>query len=267
MTSDDPVVAAFRRAAEDRERGAAEIEARLIGDLLQLRSRWTSENLGAGLRRLVEGQPTMANLLSLAGRVDPADPGSSARRLAQRARVLEALPARLAEAAWPKIAAASRLVTISRSSAVAAVVAGARERGWSGTVVVLDGSPAGGGPSQASALAASGPTLSQPDAAALRWLEGDAVVVAVGADAVGPRAFVNCTGTRALLELASLRRVPSLLVADTGKDASPEVVDEIAASAPVCREGGVREWPLFETVALDLITLRVSERTGRRGVC
>ncbi len=259
MPPDDPVLAAFRRAAEDREHGAAEIEAGLAAELLALRPRWAPDALAAGAALLAAGQPAMANLRALAAAAAAGEPEAFGDLLEARAAALAALPQRLAAAAWGTVAGAARLVTLSRSSAVAAVVVGARARGWRGAVVVLDGSEGGWGREQAAALAASGPTLSQPDASAPRWLDGAAVVVAVGADAVGERRFVNCVGTRALLELAAARRLPRLLVADHGKDVAEAAIDELVARAPTHREAAGREWPLFEIAPLRLITVRVSE--------
>jgi translation initiation factor 2B subunit (eIF-2B alpha/beta/delta family) len=260
VTCDNPVVEAFRRAAGDRERGAGEIEAALIRELLELRKRWNPDALGTGAGLLAAGQPAMANLRSLAVRIGRLDGDSLAESLTSRADILETLPQRLADSAWPRLAAANRLVTLSRSSAVVAVVAGARARGWRAQVVVLDGTEAGCGPEQAAILADGGPTLSQPDATAPRWLEGRDVVVAVGADAVGRQRFVNCAGTLALLEQAAARGLVRMLVADTGKDVADEAVDEIVASGPLHRGRGNREWPIFEAVPMALITVRVSEK-------
>jgi translation initiation factor 2B subunit (eIF-2B alpha/beta/delta family) len=259
VTPDDPVLAAFRRAAADREHGAAEIEAGLAAELLALRPQWAPEALAAGGALLAAGQPAMANLRALAAAAAAGEPEAFGERLEARAAALAALQQRLADAAWGTVAGAARLVTLSRSSAVAAVVVGARGRGWRGTVVVLDGSEGGRGRDQAAALAVSGPTLSQPDATAPRWLEGAAVVVAVGADAVGGQRFVNCVGTRALLELAAARRLPRLLVADRGKDVAEAAIDELVARAPTRREAAGREWPIFEAVPSLLITARISE--------
>ena len=169
------------------------------------------------------------------------------------------MPEALAENAMPWIECAARVVTISRSSAVAAVINGAWKRGWRGSVVVLDGSGAGGGAEQAGLLARNGPARSQPDAAVLRWLDLGKTVVVVGADAVGPGRFVNCVGTGALVELASVREVPVVVVADSGKDVSETVFVEIVASLRQFRCEAGREWPLFEEISMVLVAARISD--------
>lgn len=251
----DPILEAFRRAAEDRVRGAAEIEERLISDLLALRTSWTRAGVTEGAVILSDGQPAMASLVGLAHRIGALDGDDLGAHFEQRLRALKRAPEALAAAAAPWIERAAVVISISRSSAVAGVVEAARRRGWNGTVVILDGSSAGGGGQQALRLGA----VSQPDAAALRWLEQPEALVAVGADAVGPDRFINCVGTGMLLELARNRGVPSILVADRGKDVSEAGIDEMEGRAPPHRDETGREWPLFETIARNLVTARISD--------
>ncbi len=255
--TDDPIVEVFRRGANDRDRGAGEIEIRLVADLLERRGRWTSEALAEGAALLAEGQPAMAPLISLARRIAENGPGDLESFFEQRLVVLRAAPEALAANALPWIEPAARVVTISRSSAVAAAVAGAWRHGWAGEVVVLDGTSAGRGADQAERLGRHGPALSQPDAAAPRWLDLPGTLVAVGADAVGRDCFVNCLGTRVLLELANARHVPAILVADRGKDVSEEKLESIAEALPMHRGGPGREWALFEVVPMHLVTARI----------
>ena len=254
------IIELFRTAATDREHGAGEIEKTLIRGLLDIEARLRLESLHKGLKMLAEGQPAMANLRAMAGWMAAVEsPASCVSRLARRAAVLEELPDRLAANARPLLEDVQTIVTISRSSAVAAVVEGAWERGWSGSVVVFDGTASGRGADQAQRLATSGHAISRPDVAAPKWLETASVVVIVGADAVGRRRFVNSAGTRVLLELARHRGVKRVLVADSGKDVEEEVVEEIVARSPRHCESADREWPIFEAVALDLVTTRVKE--------
>ena len=88
---------------------------------------------------------------------------------------------------------------------------------------------------------------------------GDDRLVVVGADAVGRRRFVNSAGTGDLLAAARCTGVDIVLVADSGKDVSEDVVDEIVRLSPIHRETEDASWPIFEAVSLDLVTARVTE--------
>ena len=257
MSRDDIVFDLFRRAAADREHGAAEIEFALIRGLLELPAALRPATLREGARVLAEGQPVMANLRALAVEAETA--AEFATWLARRTRVLRELPQRLPANAWPHIEDSTTVVTLSRSSAVAAALEGAWERGWGGSAVVLEGTASGHGADQARRLEVSGRAISRPDADAVVWLDVAAAVVFVGADAIGGRRFINAAGTRQLLELSRLREVEAVLVADTGKDVDEEVVDEIIRRSPLHRESADREWPIFEAVPLELVTARVTE--------
>jgi len=259
VTVDDDALALFQTAATDREHGASEIETRLVQRLLTLSAPMQPGSVRAGAEALVAGQPAMANLRSLAEAATDGDVEAFAGWLAKRAQVLDSLPERLAAAAWPTIVERREIVTISRSTAVAAVVEGAWARGWRGSVAVLDGSSAGRGPEQARRLSMSGTARSLPDCAAPRVLDGSGTVVIVGADAVAPERFVNSAGTTMLLELAGLRDVDRVLVADSGKNVSERVLDEIVAALPHHREEPDREWAVFEVVPVELVTTRIRE--------
>jgi len=255
--TDDEVLEAFRRAAGDRTHGAAEIEERLISDLLASRTSWTREALSSGAALLAEAQPAMAPLAALARRVSDGDMADVESFFEQRLAVLKMVPETLAARAMPWIDRAAVVVSISRSSAVAAVLEAAWRKGWTGTAVVLDGSSAGRGVEQTRVLAEYGTVVSQPDAAVLHWLEVPGSLVVVGADAVGEDRFVNCIGTRMLVELARARGVPVLLIADRGKDVSEEKLESIAEALPMHWAGPGREWTLFEVVPMDLVTARI----------
>jgi len=108
-------------------------------------------------------------------------------------------------------------------------------------------------------LAESGTVVSQPDASAPRWLDLPDCLVVVGADAVGVDRFINCTGTRSLAELARVRGVPVILIADSGKDVPSGTVDELLGDGTVHQDGTGREWPLFEAVPMDLVTARIAD--------
>jgi translation initiation factor 2B subunit (eIF-2B alpha/beta/delta family) len=241
VNRDDEILELFRTAANDREHGASEIERNLVHGLLEVEGRLRLESLHRGLRLLADGQPAMANLRAMARWMAAIEsPSSCLSRLQRRAEVLDTLPERLN--AWHLVEHALRVVTISRSSAVAAVVGGAWARGWGGSVVVVDGTASGRGADQAHALRARGEAVSERDGAATKWLDGGAVLVLVGADAVGGRRFVNSAGTGRLLEEARRKDVGTVLVADSGKDVDEEVVDEIIRLSPVHREGHGRSY-------------------------
>jgi hypothetical protein len=256
MDRDDIVLELFCLAATDRRNGASEIAEALVRGLLALGSKLEPAALVAGARLLAGGQPAMANLRSLAARA--ASPGFR-RFLELRAGVLDTLSHRLAASGWPYLERSNTVVTISRSTAVAAVVEGAWERGWRGSVVVLDGTVTGCGQDQVGRLSASGKAVSRPDATAPSCLDASGVVVLVGADAVGPQRFINAAGTTMLMELAAARGLQRVLAADSGKDVSEQVLDEIADVLPRHSDSPDREWPVFEAIPMRLVSERITE--------
>ncbi len=257
----DPVERLFGRAVDDRRHGAVEIEQRLLRDLLEVRRQWTTERLARGAERLVDGQPAMANLRRLARQLRVTELPEVESRMGRRLELLDTLGERLAAAAWPLLDGVRRVLTLSRSSAVAAVMSGAWQRGWRGETLVFDGSPAGGGPDQADELARLMTGVrSLPDAVMPSGFGGPATRVVVGADAVGSDRFVNVSGTALLVELAAARGVPVMVVADTGKDLTEDELAAVLAALPTAGDGAVgRRWPLFEPVSLELVDNRVSE--------
>jgi translation initiation factor 2B subunit (eIF-2B alpha/beta/delta family) len=255
---DDRVLEVFEAAATDRRSGASEIESVLVAGLLETGGVWRRETIRVGARMLTRGQPVMANLRSLAAQAASDDLESFRHWLRHRAGVLDRLPELLATAAWPVVKTARGVVTVSRSSAVTAVLRGASARGWTGPVVVLDGPGVGGGAEQARLLADFCDSTTEPDAMAPDLLDAPDVVVLVGADAVGRNLFVNASGTRMLLELARAHGRLTALIADTGKDLDDSAVEEIAARSPVDEEEG-RQRPVFEIVPLELVDRRFHE--------
>ena len=255
----------FAAAVGNLRSGATEIEERLITDLLAAREAWNRKGLidGAGL---LEDRTVMANLHQLASVIREAgDLDDLQRRLVERRKVLRRLDTLLAAAGAPLVISHGSVVTISRSSAVEAVLIGAAERRWSGTVVVLDGTVSGCGPDQARRLADRGLEVrSLPDGALLDGLAGlEDPLVLVGADAVGPRRIVNAQGTRLLLEIARGRGFPALVVADSGKNAPEDLIDRLVTGTRRHEESGPgRSWPVFEVVPRELLTGRIDEGTG-----
>jgi translation initiation factor 2B subunit (eIF-2B alpha/beta/delta family) len=258
MASIDPVLEAFDTAASDRFRGASEIERALVAALIRCRDSWLEASVIRGAGILADGQPTMANLRSLAHRATGGDLTRFETWLEDRSRELARLDDLLAAAAWPLLEGASGVVTISRSSAVAAVVEGARSFGWRGAVTVLDGTVAGGGRELAERLRETGAVESLPDAFAAAALDTPDVAVLTGADTVGESLFVNVAGTRLLLELARARGRLTVLVADSGKDVDDAAAFALSERSPMYVDGD-RQWPLFESVPLTLVNRRVRE--------
>jgi translation initiation factor 2B subunit (eIF-2B alpha/beta/delta family) len=256
-----PLDALFDRAANDRRHGAAEIESRLIAGLLAEQRCWTAADLAAGAARLLAGQPAMANLRNLARELARGHVADAHDRLQRRSLLLSELDERFAAAAWPLVEGAERLLTLSRSSAVAAVLEGAWRRGWRGETVVFDGTAAGGGADQAAALAEKiDGVRSQPDSTMAGWFAGASVRVLVGADAISPERLVNISGTRNLIELAAARAVPVIVIADSGKDLPDDEIDELLAESPeMIEEGARRRWPIFEAAPLEFVTNRIHE--------
>ena len=251
----------FDIASGDRRHGAAIIEKRLIDGLLRVRRGWSAAELASGAAALRAGQPAMANLRSLARRLVDDEPAAVEAHLRERLAVLGELDRRFAANAWPHIEGCRRVLSLSRSSAVAAVLVGARDRGWRGEAVIFDGSRTGCGREQARRLAGTiHDVRSQPDATMPGWLAGEGNLVVIGADAISPRRLVNASGTAALLELAALREVPTMVVADSGKDIADDEIDEILAAGPSATDDDPgRSWPVFEAVARRLATTRIRE--------
>lgn len=251
----------FDGAADDRRHGAAEIELRLIAELMAERPSWTAGDLASGAARLLAGQPAMANLRNLARELARGDLAGLHAWMERRWSLFAELDERFAAAAWPLIENAGRVLTISRSSAVAAVLEGAWRRGWRGETVVFDGSAAGGGGDQAARLSETMDGVrSQPDATVAGWFTGAGVRVLIGADAVSSRRLVNVSGTCNLLEIASSRTVPVIVVADSGKDLPDDEIDEMLAEGPdVVERGAGRRWPIFEATPIELVTDRIRE--------
>ncbi len=174
--------AAVREAAADRRGGATEVAARALDGLLEVAG--DPRRLEAAVAALLAGQPAMAPVWHLARAAR--GPGPHAALAGLRARLgADADAAVDAAAAWlrPRLAGGGRgaVATVSHSSLVDRVLAR-----------LAPG--AAGSPGATGAAGAAG--AAQP------------VVGLVGADAVGPEAFLNAAGTG---ELAA--RLPTLVVA------------------------------------------------------
>jgi hypothetical protein len=173
--------AAVREAAADRRGGATEVAARALDGLLEVAG--DPRRLEAAVAALVAGQPAMAPVWHLARAARGPDPHAALAGL--RARLAADADAAVeAAAAWlhPRLAGGGRaaVATVSHSSLVDRVLARLDPGSGGGA------RPGPGGPGGAA----------RP------------MVGLVGADAVGPEAFLNAAGTG---ELAA--RLPTLVVA------------------------------------------------------
>jgi len=255
----------FRQAANDRSRGATEIERDLLLSLSSTLRREESDRaiLRRGAALLRAGQPCMANLRRLAVLLESrATDAELFFSLEERLGVLNRLGSLLGLHAAPVVLEAGSLITISRSSAVFAAITAAVHEGWHGCVTVLDGSPSGRGPEQAARIRKLGIEVrSLPDAAMLEAFDGSAVdiMILTGADAVGPRRLINSQGTQLLLEAAAARGMRRLFVADSGKDVPEEELDAIRTAMPVYEAEEDRRWPVFEALPLEYYEERIHE--------
>jgi hypothetical protein len=192
--------AAVLLAARDRRGGATEIAARALDGLLEIAA--DAARLEAAMAVLLAGQPAMAPIWHLA--VAAAGPDPPAALAALRRRLDDDAEAAVAvAAAWlgrRPLAGPGAVATVSHSSLVDRVLV----RRWP------------------SAEPAAGPPPARE-------------VAVVGADAIGPEAFLNAAGTA---ELAA--SLPTLVVATAIK---------LVPAGPFARLAG----PGFEPVRLDAV--------------
>jgi hypothetical protein len=193
---DEGLPAAVREAAADRRGGATEVAARALDGLLEVAG--DPPRLAAAVAVLLAGQPAMAPVWHLARAARGPDPHAALARLRDRLAA-DAEEAADAAAAWlrPRLAGGGRaaVATVSHSSLVDRVLA--RLPPDAALPAAGGGEPRPGpGPAAARPAAGPAPGPRRP------------VVGLVGADAVGPAAFLNAAGTG---ELAA--RLPTLVVA------------------------------------------------------
>jgi len=247
MTRRDELLAAAHAIGEDRERGASEL-GEALGAVLEAARREAPDLLDAIGQIIRSGQPVMVGLQRLVAAAieDPARAGTweQARLAAQRA------PAALARLASAALADASlcrplHIVTWSASSSVALALVelAAREPV---RVTLGEGRPRGEGTRLAERLRAAGIDVTVLDDGAVTTALVEASAVAIGADAVGPDAFINKAGTLGLTAAAARLGVPVLVVASRDKWCDP---------LPVIPAGN----RLFERIPLDLIHLLVTD--------
>jgi translation initiation factor 2B subunit (eIF-2B alpha/beta/delta family) len=248
------------RIAADRESGASDILAEAI-DILRtgLAASLPVAPLG---RALCRAQPSMAPVWNAVSEAIAAErePGRF-ERFAQRVARSPAALTRFATAALTADAAPPplRLVTLSSSRAVAGVIEAVHAT-RPVHVSCSESRPALEGRRLAATLAARGIAVTCFGDAALGHALSGAHAVLVGADAVGPRWFLNKSGTAMLAAAATQHGVPVYVLATRDKFVSAGV-----AARLVIREGAAAEiWtapphgvevrnPYFEPTPLDLV--------------
>jgi ribose 1,5-bisphosphate isomerase len=254
------------RLAEDRESGAADLLDRALDILATARAGGVA--LDDLARRIPHAQPAMAPLWNaaieaLASQREPERLDRFARRVARSREALTRFAAGVFEdrdASHPL-----HLVTISASRSVRTVVEAVRRR-HPIRVSCAEGRPGLEGRRLAAHLASAGTPVTLYLDAALAQALGDADAVLVGADAVGPAAFLNKSGTRMLAAAAAQQGVPVYVVATRDKFVAPHVwallsIGEGAASevweeAPA---GVLVRNAYFEPTPLDLVTAAITD--------
>jgi len=197
----DRLPAAVVEAAGDREGGATEVARRALEGLVEVAA--DPDLLAEAIDLLVAGQPAMAPVWHLARAAGSDDPATALADL--RWRLDRDQTAAVGAAAHWLQRRQGPVATVSHSSLVDAVLA---------RLGSLRGTAGPQGPAGA---------------------EGEPAVALVGADAIGPDALLNATGTRALAE-----RLPTLVVS---------IPIKLVPAGAFAR----LEAPGFETVPLDLV--------------
>jgi translation initiation factor 2B subunit (eIF-2B alpha/beta/delta family) len=196
----DRLPAAVVEAAGDREGGATEVARRALDGLVEVAA--DPDLLAEAIELLVAGQPAMAPMWHLARAAASDDPATALADLRWRLD-RDQTAATGAAAHWLQ-RRPGPVATVSHSSLVDAVLARLRSQyGQYGE--------------------------------AREGAGGEPAVALVGADAIGPEALLNATGTRALAE-----RLPTLVVSIPIKLVPAAAFERLAA-------------PGFETVPLDRV--------------
>lgn len=274
MEGDDPVA----RLRADVRRGAAELAVEAASAAEEMLASvdpadaggWRRELVGLA-RRMAAAQPAIAPVVNLAAEIVRAvdGDGGGARRRVSRVvtdfrRRLDAAADAVADHAAALIAPGARVLTVSRSSTVAAALRRAGPDRIAG-VVCLEGRPNLEGRGMAELLADAGLEVTVAVDAAAGVLVPRCDVVVVGADAIGDEGVANKIGTRAVLLLAREAGVPRYAVADGTKllpAGWPQTFADARPAAEVWKDApaGVAVWnEYFETSPPSLFTGIVTE--------
>lgn len=252
--------------AEDRESGASALLGQAVTVLAQALA--DGVPIRAVAREICRAQPSMAPLWNAALEAIAAEHAPERfERFSRRIARAGAAVARVGadHLAGPGESGPLRVVTVSQSGSVAAVLEAVHQR----RPVHLscgEGRPALEGRRMAAHMAARGLTVTFYSDAAIGHALGGADAVIVGADAISPDWFLNKSGTRMLASAASLVGVPVYVVATRDKFVAPPVARRLTM-----REGATHEiWdvppagvtvrnPYFEATPLDLLTSVITD--------
>jgi translation initiation factor 2B subunit (eIF-2B alpha/beta/delta family) len=252
--------------AENRESGAADLVDQALDILKTARAGGLA--LDDFARRIPKAQPSMAPLwnAAIAALASPRDPERLDRFASRVAKSAEAL-ARFAAGVFEDRDASRPLhmVTISASRSVQTALDAIRQGGPI-TVSCAEGRPGLEGRRLATHLASTRTPVTLYLDVALAQALGDADAVLVGADAVGPAAFLNKSGTRMLAAAAAQQGVPVYVVATRDKFVAPDVwahlsigekpASEVWDEAPA---GVLVRNAYFEPTSLDLVSAVISD--------
>lgn len=251
-------------------RTGAEVVRRAVGrvqaaDVDELRA-----TLAELVEKMLDAQPAMAPLVTLAARVLGALPEGGPVDEAKKAvldaadafrRDLEREADEVAAAAREVLPPGARILTLSNSSTVRAALLAAAD--LEPTVICLESRPVSEGRKLAAQLAREGVrVIYAVDAAAACLVEG-ADLVLLGADSVGDRGVVNKIGSRPVVELARGRDLPVYVLVDRTKllpPGFPQPVHDPRPEKEVWRAPpGVKVWNrYFEAVPLSRVTAVVT---------
>lgn len=252
-------------------RTAADVVIRFAGEADRGEEEGFRERLGRLTVRILEAQPAMAPLVTLATRIltaadEASVPGEARGAVVEAAqRFKEALATggeEVAERAREILPTTGRVVTLSHSSTVRAALSCLGADGPE--VVCLESRPLSEGRTLARQLAREGIRVLFAVDAAARALIGSADAVVSGADSIGDRGAVNKIGTRSAAEAGRNAGVPVWVLADRTKLLPPgfpqRTVDDRPEKEVWRSPPGVRVWNrYFEAVPLDLLEGVVTE--------
>jgi len=261
----------IRDIAEDATSGATDLLTRALM-LLRDAAAESPESLATLADALCTAQPSMAGLRNAARLVKSStDPESDLERLTQQVSRAPQLIARHAAALLLLRRDESgrnrplRLVTCSASAAVTTTVRYLSSR-TTIHVSCAESRPGLEGRAMAVTLATEGLFVEIFTDAGIAAALAGADALIVGADAVGPSAFINKIGTRALCAVAATTGVPAYVLAGreklldgrtfdelTLKEGEPGEVYDGPSAGPHARN------PYFERVPLELISTLLTD--------